>query len=140
MIDIGSLTIEELEQLRDACNRRLLQMRQREGLTLAEILRLLEEVKQALSDQGKQWRSLERWQWIDGKIRFWLNPSDQALYRTGWYSIDELIAWLHDTGPVLVEPAEDFYEEEEWEPAGARQLAWVSEDIDELDPARLERV
>ncbi len=103
MIDIEQLTVEELEYLRDACNRRLLRMRNTERLNLTELLRLLEEVKITLKDQGKHWRSLEHWQWKDGQICFWLNPTDQVRYRSGWYSIDELIAWTHDYGPIMAD-------------------------------------
>lgn len=107
MIDIQTLDIYELEQLRDAINRRLLQMRRTEGLRLPELLQLFEEVKTTLQDQGKEWYSLERWQWMDGEIKFWLNPNDQDLYHVGWYSIDELIAWTYDTGPVIIEELTD---------------------------------
>ena len=103
MIDIHSLDMYELEQLRDAINRRILQMRRTDGLTLPELLRLFEEVKLTLQDQGKHWYSLERWQWMDGGIKFWLNPNEQDIYRPGWYTIDDLIAWVHDTGPVMIE-------------------------------------
>lgn len=111
MIDIQALDIYQLEQLRDAINRRLLQMRRTEGLRLPELLQLFEEVKTTLHDQGKEWYSLERWQWMDGGIKFWLNPNDQDLYHTGWFSIDELIAWTHDSGPVMIE---ELLDEEEF--------------------------
>lgn len=140
MIDIESLTVQELEQLRDACNRRLLQMRHTEGLTLAELLRLLEEVKGTLNDQGKQWRSLERWQWIEGKIRFWLNPTDQSLYQTGWYSIDELIAWTQDCGPVLIEQEDEEHEEETWTSLSGVRIAWLRQGIGEEDVSEVETV
>lgn len=107
MIDLHELDIYELEKLRDAINRRLLQMRRTDGLRLPELLQLFEEVKTTLHDQGKDWYSLERWQWMDGGIKFWLNPNDQDLYHTGWFSIDELIAWSHDTGPVMIEELDD---------------------------------
>lgn len=107
MVDIHALDIYELEQLRDAINRRLLQMRRTDGLRLPELLQLFEEVKTTLHDQGKDWYSLERWQWMDGGIKFWLNPNDQDLYHTGWFSIDELIAWSHDTGPVMIEELDE---------------------------------
>ena len=110
-MDIDHLPIEELEQLRDAINRRLLQIRRTKGLPLPELLRLFEDVKQTLSDQGKEWRSLERWQWMDGEIRFWLNPNEQAIYRPGWFSIDDLIAWAHDSGPVMIEEYEEYEDE-----------------------------
>ena len=123
MIDIQSLDIYELERLRDAVNRRLLQMRRTEGLRLPELLQLFEEVKSALQDQGKEWHSLERWQWMDGEIRFWLNPVDQDLYNSGWFSIDELIAWTHDLGAVMIEELEP--EEGPWDQAGGVPITWL---------------
>jgi hypothetical protein len=119
---INSLDIAELEALRDACNRRLLELRHTAGLTLPELLRLLDEVKAALRDQRKDWHSLERWQWMDGEIRFWLNPVEQDLYKTGWFSIDELIAWTHDLGPVLIEEEP---EEGPWEEADGVSITWL---------------
>jgi hypothetical protein len=127
MIDIQSLDTYELEQLRDAINRRLLQMRRTEGLTLPELLRLFEEVKTTLQDQGKHWFSLERWQWMDGGIKFWLNPNDQDLYHSGWFSIDELIAWTHDIGPIMIEELdeEDLAEEGPYQQAGGVSITWL---------------
>ena len=58
MIDIQSLDKEQLEHLRDAVNRRLLQMRRTEGLRLPELLQLFEEVKVTLQDQGKEWQRI----------------------------------------------------------------------------------
>jgi hypothetical protein len=101
IIDIESLSVEELEQLRDAINQRLLQLRSSERRSLPELLRMLEEIKLTLQGQGKEWRSLERWQWMDGDIRFWLNPTDQELYQAGWYTIDELIGWTREIGPIM---------------------------------------
>jgi len=126
MFDIQSLDVAELEHLRDAVNRRLLQMRRTEGLRLPELLQLFEEVKLALQDQGKEWHSLERWQWIEGGIKFWLNPNEQDLYNSGWFSIDELIAWSHDTGPGMIEEPED--EEDDPFPidqAGGVAITWL---------------
>ena len=57
-IDLGALDIAQLEALRDACNRRLLELRRTEGLTLPELLRLLDEVKATLRDQ--QWKEYAR--------------------------------------------------------------------------------
>ena len=122
MVDIQSLDMYELEQLRDAVNRRLLQMRRTDGLALPELLRLFEEVKTTLQDQGKHWLSLERWQWMDGQIRFWLNPIDQAHYRIGWFGIDDLIAWTADQGPIVIAPTWD----EQEEPADAASLSEIS--------------
>ncbi|MDZ4719763.1 MAG: hypothetical protein SH847_15030 [Roseiflexaceae bacterium] len=125
-MDITHLEAQELEQLRDAINRRLLQMRRTKGLTLPELLHLFEEVKQTLTDQGKEWRSLERWQWMEGEIRFWLNPNDQANYQSGWFSIDDLIAWAHNSGPVVIE--EEFEEEEEFNTTSSVNITRLSDE------------
>jgi hypothetical protein len=123
-IDIGALSVEELEQLRDAVNQRLLQLRSSERRSLNELLRMLEEVKLALSGQGKEWRSLERWQWMDGDIRFWLNPIDQELYQSGWYTIDDLIAWTRGVGPIINTFDEDEDEETYTSVDGVR-IRWL---------------
>lgn len=122
MFDIDTLDIDQLEQLRDACNRRILQMRRTTGLALPDLLRLLDEVKVTLGDQGKEWHSLERWQWMDGEVRFWLNPKDQDIYRTGWFSIDDLIAWARERGPVMIE---DEDEDELTRDADGVQITWL---------------
>jgi hypothetical protein len=120
--DIDMLDIAELEALRDACNRRLLELKRTRGLTLFELLRLLDEVKATLQDQHKNWHSLERWQWMEGEIRFWLNPVDQDIYKTGWFSIDDLIAWTHNHGPVL---SDDEPEHTPWEEADGVRITWL---------------
>jgi hypothetical protein len=129
IVDISKLDMAQLEKLRDACNRRLLELRRTQGLPLPELLRLFEETKLALQDQHKEWRSLERWQWMDGEIRFWLNPSDQENYRSGWFSIDDLIAWLHEAGPIVMYPAVDEDEDEElFEAADGVRITWLPEE------------
>lgn len=124
-IDIDGLSIEELEQLRDAVNQRLLQLRYSARHTLPELLRMLEEVKAVLNDQGKQWRSLERWQWMDGQIRFWLNPTDQVQYQSGWYTIDDLIQWSRNRGPILVEEEQVEEEDDTWTDVDGVRIRWL---------------
>lgn len=124
-IDIEGLNIEELERLRDSINQRLLELRYSNRHTLPELLRMLEEVKGVLGDQGKEWRSLERWQWMDGQIRFWLNPTDQVRFQAGWYTIDELIMWSRDRGPVLVSFEEETDEDEPWTEVDGVRIRWL---------------
>lgn len=100
-IDVSHLSYAELIALRDQINQRLLQMRRTHALRLDEILALFEETRTALHDHGYRWHTLERWQWMDGEVRFWLNPVDQQRFAVGWFSLDDLIAWLNDTGPIL---------------------------------------
>ncbi len=124
-IDLEALSIPELERLRDAVNQRLLQLRYSNRHTLPELLRMLEELKGVLNDQGKQWRSLERWQWMDGQIRFWLNPTDQVQYQSGWYTIDELLQWSRNSGPVIVRDEEELDESETWTNVDGVRIRWL---------------
>ncbi len=124
-IDIAGLGIEELEQLRDAVNQRLLHLRYSNRHTLPELLRMLEEIKIVLNDQGKSWRSLERWQWMDGQIRFWLNPTDQVQYQSGWYTIDELMQWARNHGPVLMQEELEEDEDDTWTDVGGVRIRWL---------------
>lgn len=124
-IDIEGLSISELERLRDAVNQRLLQLRYSNRHTLPELLRMLEELKGVLNDQGKQWRSLERWQWMDGQIRFWLNPTDQVQYQSGWYTINELLLWSYNSGPVIVRDEEDEADDETWTDVDGVRIRWL---------------
>jgi hypothetical protein len=124
VIDIEEMNVQELEQLRDAVNQRLLQLKSGSGMSLPDLLKLLEEVKVTLKDRGKEWFSLERWQWVDGEIRFWLNPIDQANYQIGWYSIRDLIDWSHDRGPVLIELAPD---DDEWTEIDGVRISWLGD-------------
>ncbi|MEI8306213.1 MAG: hypothetical protein WCF99_04010 [Chloroflexales bacterium] len=123
-IDIEGMSVSDLEHLRDAVNQRLLELRYSNRHTLPELLRMLEDLKTALNDQGKEWRSLERWQWMDGQIRFWLNPTDQVRYQSGWYTINELLLWSRDRGPVLV-PEDEDVEEELWTDVGGVRIRWL---------------
>jgi hypothetical protein len=34
-------------------------------------------------------------------IVFWLNPHDQHIYNSGWFTVEELEQWISKTGPVL---------------------------------------
>lgn len=124
-IDIEGLSISELERLRDAVNQRLLQLRYSNRHTLPELLRMLEELKGVLNDQGKQWRSLERWQWMDGQIRFWLNPTDQVQYQSGWYTINELLQWSYNSGPVIVRDEEEETDDETWTHVDGVRIRWL---------------
>jgi hypothetical protein len=124
-IDIAALSVEELERLRNSINQRLLELRSSESRNLSDLLRMLDDLKVTLQDQGKEWRSLERWQYMDGEIRFWLNPTDQDQYRSGWYTIDELLAWVRNSGPVLV-PFEDEDEDDQgWTEVDGVRIRWL---------------
>jgi len=134
MVDINSMDREALEQLRDAVNRRLLEMRRTTGLALPELLQLFEEIKVTLRDQGKEWWSLETWQWMEGEIRFWLNPKEQDLYNAGWFSIDDLIAGANEVGPIVIRYDDEEEEAEPYTPHASSDsvaITWLPETASE---------
>ena len=86
---------------------------------------MLDELEEVLNDQGQRWRSLERWQWLDGQIRFWLNPTDQVQYQSGWYTIDELVQWARNSGPVLVREEDEDPVDESWTEIDGVRIKWL---------------
>jgi hypothetical protein len=100
-IDITNLDYDALCDLRDAVTQRILELKHSPQLRLEDSLRLFEETKLALSERGVTWHSLERWQWMDGEVRFWVNPTDQVRYATGWFPLNDIIAWLTNQGPIV---------------------------------------
>lgn len=125
MYNLEALDYHQLAKLRDEVNQRMLMLRRTTGLRMHELLELLDEVKTTLRDQGKEWRSLERWQYMDGQVCFWLNPTDQSRYRMGWFSINDLIQWSHDIGPILIEaePDEELSSYGQWQETLGYDLA-----------------
>jgi hypothetical protein len=57
-----------------------------------------EEVEAALKSAGKGWFSLKydpATDWV------WLNPYEQEQYNSGWYDLDDLVAWINDESPIV---------------------------------------
>ena len=56
-----------------------------------------------LKGAGKEWYSLKP-DWYDRTIEsgllFFLNPCEQKAYRHGWFTLNELVAWSQNRGPV----------------------------------------
>ncbi|MEN9328271.1 MAG: hypothetical protein RI947_1079 [Candidatus Parcubacteria bacterium] len=121
---IDSLDVPGLEAIQNACSVRLLEMR-RTDLPLSQLLELLAEIKANLEDQRKHYHGLDSWQWMDGCMKFWLNPVEQDIYQSGWFSIDELRLWLKDQGPVMIE------EEDEGEPDLHAEIRWLPRNHEE---------
>ena len=71
-------------------------------------LNLLNEVKKTgihikLKNAGKKFYGLSP-SWKDklkNDIVFWLNPTDQHIYNSGWYTVQDLNDWINDEGPVV---------------------------------------
>ena len=62
---------------------------------------------------------------MDGQIRFWLNPADQVRYQAGWYTIDELLLWSRDQGPVLVAFDDEDEPAEPWTEVDGVRIRWL---------------
>jgi hypothetical protein len=62
---------------------------------------------------------------MDGQIRFWLNPTDQVQYQSGWYTIDELLQWSRNSGPVIVRDEEELDEGETWTQVDGVRIRWL---------------
>lgn len=56
-------------------------------------------IHQLLEKAGKRWFALAAPKEINGK--FWLNPMEQRIYNSGWYSLDELKLWAENKGPIM---------------------------------------
>jgi len=72
---------------------------------------LLEAMKETgiedrLRAAGKKWFALKP-RWADEKhktqhkVIFWLNPDDQKADQYGWFTVEELDAWIEGRGPVI---------------------------------------
>ncbi|MGH2611716.1 MAG: hypothetical protein ACRDFB_01545, partial [Rhabdochlamydiaceae bacterium] len=47
-------------------------------------------------------------EWVEGrkkdtkyKVMYWLNPWDQEKYKSGYYTVEELLEWIDGCGPIL---------------------------------------
>lgn len=61
-------------------------------------------VIERLINAGRRWYSLRETAWHDAAkttIRVWLNPSDQAQNRSGWFTLEQLEQWVKGEGPVM---------------------------------------
>lgn len=69
-------------------------------------------IETKLRAAGKQWFSLRpSWKTIkstrrgefksEHEVMFWLNPMDQQNNEAGWYSVEDLEAWIKNEGPIL---------------------------------------
>jgi hypothetical protein len=38
---------------------------------------------------------------VDGQVKFWVDPTDKLKYQSGWYSMEDLILWSKDSGPII---------------------------------------
>lgn len=60
-------------------------------------------IEERLAAAGRKWYALGPG-WSNGPgspVRFFLNPREQHRYSHGWFSVEDLDAWIRDEGPVL---------------------------------------
>lgn len=59
------------------------------------------KIEEKLKKANKKYFSLSpKWN-EDGTIIYWLNPYDQRKYNMGWYTLDDLLLWIKDKGPIV---------------------------------------
>lgn len=64
--------------------------------------KLLEKVKKFLKKKKKDWFFLgDPKKFDDGTWHFWLNPCEQNIYESGWYTLEELKQWGDEKGPII---------------------------------------
>jgi len=63
-------------------------------------------IETVLKSAGRSWFAL-RAAWIRDKsaskhpVWFWLNPQEQDRYEAGWFTVEDLLQWTENKGPVL---------------------------------------
>jgi hypothetical protein len=60
-------------------------------------------IEERLKKAGKRYFALSP-RWADGTkkaVKFWLNPCDQHIYNSGWYSVQDLDNWIQNKGPII---------------------------------------
>lgn len=60
-------------------------------------------IHKVLNDAGKRYFALSpKWKDEEKKeVVYWLNPFEQDRYNSGWFTVDNLKAWLKDEGPIV---------------------------------------
>lgn len=59
-------------------------------------------IRQRLDDAGRRYFALSP-KWIDeakGQFHFWLNPREQDRNNFGWFTVEDLDAWIAGKGPI----------------------------------------
>lgn len=64
-------------------------------------------IEESLRKAGKRWYALSpRWAFPDEaqgtqhRVVYWLNPMEQNRYSSGWFTVEDLMLWAKDIGPV----------------------------------------
>jgi hypothetical protein len=57
-------------------------------------------IEARLKAAGKEWYALSPNRSANGQLRFWLNPMGQRNNNFGWFTVEELDAWITGKGPI----------------------------------------
>lgn len=60
-------------------------------------------IAELLKEKGKRFYALEP-AWVvaeGGELACFLNPMEQSRYASGWYTLDDLLAWTEESGPIV---------------------------------------
>lgn len=63
-------------------------------------------IEKILRDAKKNWFYLGPKRNSEGKMIIWLNPYDQHIHHAGYFTVQQLKQWAHNTGPVMMSEAE----------------------------------
>ena len=59
------------------------------------------KIVETLKKANKEYYALEP-RFFDGVLKFWLNPKEQSKYNYGWFTVDELLLWTKNEGPIMM--------------------------------------
>ena len=59
------------------------------------------KIVEILKKANKEYYALEP-RFFDGVLKFWLNPKEQSKYNYGWFTVDELLLWTKNEGPIMM--------------------------------------
>lgn len=91
MIIDGRLIPEDIKNIREKENEYAIKLYQ-------EVLKT--KIEDFLKDRGFSYFALTP-KMIDGELKFWLNPSDQGKYKSGYFNVEELKLWTENKGPII---------------------------------------
>lgn len=64
-------------------------------------IKKLDKVKIKLQKANKEWFSLSRVEKHNNIWEVWLNPYNQSTYNYGWFTLEDLLLWVEDKGPII---------------------------------------
>lgn len=86
-------------------------------------------IENKIQGAGKGWYALSPREQDDGSLSFYLNPTEQHKYASGWFTVSELEEWCEDKGPIVSgRKAEKMIEDEAGNDFSSKLLKKIKED------------